>query len=466
MKRIVCLLSVVLIVCSNGVEGQDVTPTPTPDNIFLPQKGGADAKIGGHVADDGKQQPDSPNIKKRPTDKNFEPRKTPTKKGTGGLVRNFKNTFVTGIPNLSIVVDGNTTGKTDAAGRYSVSLVEGKKSVSISKNGKLLISTEVTVSRNKNVFDLRPNLLMEFDKLLAAQEKVNTPPPPAPQPEPIDGEKILSREEEYSEGRNYAPPSREEWDAVYTSELNKMQRQGNTLSSAESLFYTAKGFKDQHGGNLNMAVNSYKTAAEGRPNSAVIHFLLAKAQFLNADYEGALPNFIKVFELNPKITTALEFAAEIQIRTNRTDSAIKSLNALKNIGKTSESLNAKLLVLILSKDGCPMAVEAFLTLEKVRGINEETANKLSDCLIEQRKFSRIAPLIGQVPSENSPTLNYKLGIGYFGINEFEKAIESFERALMMDSGKKSLPEKTVRDFIAKSKKRFNKSRQTNKRIGN
>jgi tetratricopeptide (TPR) repeat protein len=464
MRRIVCLLSVILIVCSNGVEGQDVEPTPTPDNIFFPQRGGADAKIGGHVADDGKQQPGSPNTRKRPTDKKPESPKPPIKKASGGLVKNFKNTFVTGIPDLSIIVDGSITGKTDAAGRYSVSLAEGKKSVSINKNGKLLISTEVTVSRNKNVFDFRSNLLMEFNKLLVAQEKVSPPPPP--QPEPVDGEKILSKEEEYSEGRNSAPPSREEWDALYTSELNKLQRQGNILSSAESLFYAAKGYKDQHNGNLNLAVNSYKTAVEGRPNSAILHLLLAKAQFLNADYEGALPNFIKVFELNPKITTALEFAAEIQIRTNRTDSAIKSLNALKNIGKTSESLNARLLVLILSKDGCYMAIEAFLTLEKIRGINEDTANKLSDCLINQQKFSRVAPLIAQVPSENSPILNYKLGIGYFGVNEFEKAIESFERALMLDSAKKSLPEKTVRDFIAKSKKRFNKSRQTNKQIGN
>lgn len=177
----------------------------------------------------------------------------------------------------------------------------------------------------------------------------------------------------------------------------------------------------------------YRATLKYALNDPKIYFNLARSLDEKGDKEGAILNYKKAIELNPKFSEALVNAGILYIGEGKFDIAAKSLNlAIKYNPKDFFAHNA-----------LGRAYEAMGDFEKSAKAyrsaimeNEsffEARDNLAKLLLKSDKFSEALEEFKYIADKtNNSNAYYNLGYAYYSLKDLKNAETSWKKALLID----------------------------------
>jgi tetratricopeptide (TPR) repeat protein len=399
----------------------------------------------------GVAQPQTPRIadevegKEKPKEKETrppaqQPRQQNTRRGQGGGPRAaapVNVTIKTDLPQSEIFLRRGSgmqlLGKTDADGKLTVQLPPGKHEITASRQGARILRQQIKVGPDSNTFtfDLAlPKPPQQEDEAAAATPTPEETKPSEPVKPPLDFDELVAR---FTSGKGDAPTA-DEWKEAHDLKAAALEKEpDNKRLEAQTLL--AEGQSAYLRSDYPSAVAVFRRAVIASPDYAAAQYALGNAYLATNQPSKAFDAYGEAVKLDKEMAPAYKGAGDSLTRLGRTKDATFYFDRAKGLGQTLPTNTS--LAKGRELKGRKRWAEAVKEFEDVaaREPSSEVFMDIGDCYVgleQPLSASKAYQKATELDSKNSLAY-YKLGELMFSLREYASAMESFERALALDT---------------------------------
>jgi tetratricopeptide (TPR) repeat protein len=346
-------------------------------------------------------------------------------------------TFKTDLPQSEIFLRRGSgmqlLGKTDAEGMLTTQLPPGKHEITASRQGARILRQQIKVGPDSNsfTFDLAlPKPPQQEDEAAAATPTPEETKPSEPAKPPLDFDEVVAR---FTSGKGDAPTA-DEWKEAHDLKAAALEKEpDNKRLEAQTLL--AEGQSAYLHTDFPTALVAFKKAALASPDYAPAQYALGNAYLATNQPDEAFSAYGKAVTLDKEMAPAYKGAGDALTRLGRTKEATFYFDRAKGLGQTLPT-NTSLTKGRGLKNRKRWA-EAVREFEDVaaREPSADVFIDIGDCYIGlEQSFSAAKAYQRATELDAKNALAYfKYAEVMFGEHEWASAMESYERALALDT---------------------------------
>jgi tetratricopeptide (TPR) repeat protein len=261
----------------------------------------------------------------------------------------------------------------------------------------------------------------------------------------------------------------------YATYASKYQFDGNTLTAVRTLHlrqreipsaraqdWIAFASAEQADEAQTLAVETDVAGTPAIPDSVKVDDLLeaAQAALRNNNYDTAESLLRRVLEKEPKHKTVRRELAYALFAQQKFDEAIDVLREQARMNPFDNYANSLMGRIFWMQQKYPDAEAAFRKQLEIAPLDKETHGMLGLMLVEWRKYNDAVPELEQAISLNpdhETEYQVNLGRAYLNLNQNEKALASFDRAIKISPGQRTWND--IAYFLAVSNVQLDKAQQ-------
>lgn len=369
-----------------------------------------------------------------------QPRQQNTRRGQGSVQRavaTINVTIKTDLPQSEIFLsrgktDMQSLGKTDADGKLTIRLPPGKHEIIASRQGARILRQQIKVAPDSNSFSFdlalpRPAPKQEEQAAAPPAEEVKEPEPVKPPP---DFDEVVAR---FAGGKGDAPTA-DEWKEAHDLKAAALEKEpDNKRLEAQTLL--AEGQSAYLRGDYPSAVAAFRKSVIASPDYAAAQYALGNAYLATNQPSRAFDAYGEAVKLDKELAPAYKGAGDALTKLGRTKEATFYFDRAKGLGQTLPT-NTSLAKGRELKNRKRWA-EAVSEFEDVaaREPSAEVFIDIGDCYVGlEKSFSAADAYKEAVKLDAKNALAYfKLAEVMFSEHEWASAMESYERALALDT---------------------------------
>jgi tetratricopeptide (TPR) repeat protein len=369
------------------------------------------------------------------------PRQQNTRRGQGGGPRAaapINVTIKTDLPQSEIFLSRGKTdmqmlGKTDAEGKLTIQLPPGKHEIIASRQGARILRQQIKVGPDSNTFtfDLAlPKPPQQEDETAAATPTPEETKPSEPVKPPVDFDEVVAR---FTSGKGDAPTA-DEWKEAHDLKAAALEKEpDNKRLEAQTLL--AEGQSAYLHSDYPSAVAAFRRAVIASPDYAAAQYALGNAYLATNQPSRAFDAYGEAVKLDKEMALAYKGAGDSLTRLGRTKEATFYFDRAKGLGQTLPTNTS--LAKGRELKGRKRWAEAVKEFEDVaaREPSSEVFMDIGDCYVgleQPLSAAKAYQKATELDSKNS-LAHYKLGELMFSLREYASAMESYERALALDT---------------------------------
>ncbi|HWS86703.1 MAG TPA: tetratricopeptide repeat protein [Pyrinomonadaceae bacterium] len=349
-------------------------------------------------------------------------------------------TIKTDIPQSDIFLSRGGTGmqplgKTDDEGKLTVQLPPGKHEIIASRQGARILRQQIKVGRDSTSFSFdlalpKPPPKEEEQTATAAPPAEEVKPPEEPAKPPLDFDEVVAR---FTGGKG-DPPTADEWKEAHAQKAAAFEKEpDNKRLEAQALL--AEGQTAYLRDDYPTALVSFKKAALANPDYAAAQYALGNAYLATNQPGEAYNAYNRAVTLDKEMAPAYKGAGDALTKLGRSKEATSYFDRAKGLGQTlpTDTSLAKGRQLKNRKRWAE-AVEEFKDVA-ARAPSAEVFIDIGDCYVGlEQSFSAANAYKEAIKLDAKNALaHFKLAEVMFGEREWSAAMESYERALAIDT---------------------------------
>jgi tetratricopeptide (TPR) repeat protein len=371
-------------------------------------------------------------------------------------------TIKTDIPQSDIFLSHGKSGmerigRTDDAGQLVIHLPKGKHEIVASRQGARILRQQIKVEPDSKTFTFNLALPQPVKKEeeTAAAPPVEEVKPPEPAKPPVDFDDVVVR----FTGAKGEQPTADEWKEAQARKAAALEKEpDNKRLSAQSLL--AEGQLAYLRGDFPTALVSFKKAALASPDYAAAQYGLGNAYLATNQPGEAYSAYGRAITLSKDMAPAYKGAGDALTRLGRTKEATFYFDRAKGLGQTLPTNTS--LTKGRELKGRKRWAEAVKEVEDVaaREPSAEVFIDIGDCYVGLgQPFSAAKAYQKATELDAKNALAYfKLGEVMFSEREFASAMESYERALALDTTGTSFNRSKARSRADEAAKKLGQNR--------
>lgn len=347
-------------------------------------------------------------------------------------------TFKTDLPQSEIFLSRGSTGmqklgKTDAEGKLTIQLPPGRHEIIASRQGARILRQQIKVSSDSNSFSFALALPKSPPKQDEAADVTPTPEevqPSEPVKPPVDFDQLLAR---FTGGKGDAPTA-DEWNEAHDQKAAALEKEpDNKRLEAQTLL--AEGQTAYLRGDYPSAVAVFRRAVIASPDYAAAQYGLGNAYLATNQPSKAFDAYGEAVKFDKEMAPAYKGAGDALTKLGRTKEATFYFDRAKGLGQTLPTNTS--LAKGRELKGRKRYAEAVKEFEDVaaREPSAEVFIDIGDCYVGlQKSFSAADAYKEAIKLDaKNPLAYFKLAEVMFGEHEWASAMESYERALALDT---------------------------------
>ena len=394
-------------------------------------------------------QPQTPRIaddvgnKEKPKEKETRtpaqpPRQQNTRRGQGGgprAVATIGVTIKTDLPQSEIFLSRGAgmqkLGKTDADGKLMIQLPPGKHEIIASRQGARILRQQIKVGPDSNSFSFDLALPKPPKQEDAVAEATPTPEPtPEPVKPPVDFDQVISR---FTGGMDDAPTA-DEWKEAHDLKAAALEKEpDNKRLEAQTLL--AEGQSAYLRGDNPSAVAAFRRAVIASPDYAAAQYALGNAYLATNQPLRAFDAYGEALKLDKELAPAYKGAGDALTRLGRTKEATFYFDRAKGLGQTLPTNTS--LTKGRELKGRKRWADAVKEFEDVaaREPSADVFIDIGDCYVGLEKSFSAAKAYQRATELDAKNAlaHFKYAEVMFNEHEWASAMESYERALALDT---------------------------------
>jgi Tfp pilus assembly protein PilF len=346
-------------------------------------------------------------------------------------------TIKTDIPQSDIFLSHGKSGmerigRTNDEGQLVIHLPKGKHEIVASRQGARILHQQIKVEPDSKTFTFNLALPQPVKK---EEETATAPPveevkPPEPVKPPVDFDDVVAR----FTGAKGEQPTADEWKEAQAQKAAALEKEpDNKRLSAQSLL--AEGQLAYLRGDYPTALVSFKKAVLASPDYAAAQYGLGNAYLATNQPGEAYSAYGRAITLSKEMAPAYKGAGDALTRLGRTKEATFYFDRAKGLGQTLPTNTS--LTKGRELKGRKRWAEAVKEFEDVaaRAPSADVFIDIGDCYVGLgQPFSAAKAYQKATELDAKNALAYfKLGEVMFSEREFASAMESYERALALDT---------------------------------
>jgi Tfp pilus assembly protein PilF len=371
-------------------------------------------------------------------------------------------TIKTDIPQSDIFLSRGKSGmerigRTDDAGQLVIHLPKGKHEIVASRQGARILRQQIKVEPDSKLFTFNLALPQPVKKEeeTAAAPPVEEVKPPEPVKPPVDFDDVVAR----FTGAKGEQPTADEWKEAQAQKAAALEKEpDNKRLSAQSLL--AEGQLAYLRGDFPTALVSFKKAVLASPDYAAAQYGLGNAYLATNQPGEAYSAYGRAITLNKDMAPAYKGAGDALTRLGRTKEATFYFDRAKGLGQTLPTNTS--LTKGRELKGRKRWADAVKEFEDVaaREPSAEVFIDIGDCYVGlEQPFSAAKAYQKATELDAKNALAYfKLGEVMFSEREFASAMESYERALALDTTGTSFNRAKARSRADEAAKKLGQNR--------
>ena len=368
-----------------------------------------------------------------------QPRQQNTRRGSGAprAAALIEVTIKTDIPQSDIFLSHGKSGmerigRTNDEGQLVIHLPKGKHEIVASRQGARILRQQIKVEPDSKtfMFNLALPQPVKKEEEVAAAPPVEEVKPPEPVKPPVDFDEVVAR----FTGAKGEQPTADEWKEAQAQKAAALEKEpDNKRLSAESLL--AEGQLAYLRGDYPTALVSFKKAVLASPDYAAAQYGLGNAYLATNQPGEAYSAYGRAITLSKEMAPAYKGAGDALTRLGRTKEATFYFDRAKGLGQTLPTNTS--LTKGRELKGRKRWADAVKEFEDVaaREPSADVFIDIGDCYVGlEQPFSaaKAYQKATELDAKNALAY-YKLGEVMFSEREFASAMESYERALALDT---------------------------------
>jgi len=346
-------------------------------------------------------------------------------------------TFKTDLPQSEIFLRRGggmqSLGKTDADGKLTVPMLPGKHEITASRQGAKILRQQIKVSADSNnfSFDLAlPKPPPKEDEQASATPTPEEVKPPEPEKPPFDFDAVVAR---FTTGKGDSPTA-DEWKEAHDLKAALLEKEPDN-KRLEAQVLLAEGQSAYLRTDFPSAVAAFRKAVIASPDYAAAQYALGNAYLATNQPLRAFDAYGEAVKLDKDMAPAYKGAGDALTRLGRTKEATFYFDRAKGLGQTLPT-NTSVTKGRELKNRKRWA-EAVKEFEDVaaREPTSEVFMDIGDCYVgleQPLSATKAYQKATELDPKNSLAY-YKLGELMFSLREYASAMESYERALALDT---------------------------------
>jgi tetratricopeptide (TPR) repeat protein len=358
-------------------------------------------------------------------------------------------TFKTDLPQSEIFLSRGKAGpmqllgKTDADGKLTIQLPPGRHEITASRQGARILRQQIKVGPDSNSFSFDLALPKPPPK---QEEQASATPTPEAQPSepvkpPVEFDQLLAR---FTGGKGDAATA-DEWKKAHDLKAAAFVKEpDNKRLEAETLL--AEGQSAYLRGDHPSAVAAFRKAVIASPGYAAAQYALGNAYLATNQPSKAFDAYGEAVKLDKEMAPAYKGAGDALTRLGRAKEATFYFDRAKGLGQTLPTNTS--LAKGRELKGRKRWGDAVTEFEDVaaREPSAEVFIDIGDCYVGlQKSFSAAKAYQKATELDAKNALAYfKSAEVMFNEHEWASAMESYERALALDTTGQQFNRKTAR----------------------
>lgn len=344
----------------------------------------------------------------------------------------------TDLPQSEIFLSRGKTGmqslgKTDGDGKLTVRLPPGKHEIIASRQGARILRQQIKVGPDSNSFSFAlalPKPPPKQDETAAVTPTPEEVQPSEPVKEPVDFDEVVSR---FTNGKGEAPTA-DEWKEARELKAAALEKEpDNKRLEAQTLL--AEGQSAYLGSDYPTAVAVFRRAVIASPDYAAAQYALGNAYLATNQPLRAFDAYGEAVKLDKDMAPAYKGAGDALTKLGRAKEATFYFDRAKGLGQTLPT-NTSLAKGRELKNRKRWA-DAVSEFEDVaaREPSAEVFIDIGDCYVGLEKSFSAAKAYQRATELDAKNAlaHFKYAEVMFNEHEWASAMESFERALALDT---------------------------------